>query len=314
MKTKSKNSIPRAVDPVTSLGAKALIGGQSIGALIPLVINTPPKIATDFYDFAGNPATPEIRGKQAKYAAQKTVVTDAYAAARQAVSAGRDFCMDAISVLKPVLGNRWNSQWNRAGFVAPSLAVERDPVPMLIRLREYFNANAAQEVASRGVTAAQAQVRVAAIQAADLAVAQARDLRTTLKTARDESLAALRSRLSGLREELGQLLSDEDGRWYDFGFSRPVDGSIPSPVTGLTLTAGGAGIVLVNCAPSTRATNYRVMWRASSSGDPATPAGLFTGPQCTLTGLPSGVPIIVGVSARNASGETAIVEATIVVP
>jgi hypothetical protein len=176
MKTKSKNSIPRAVDPVTSLGAKALIGGQSIGALIPLVINTPPKIATDFYDFAGNPATPEIRGKQAKYTAQKTVVTDAYAAARQAVSAGRDFCMDAISVLKPVLGNRWNSQWNRAGFVAPSLAVERDPVPMLIRLREYFNANAAQEVASRGVTAAQAQVRVAAIQAADLAVAQARGL------------------------------------------------------------------------------------------------------------------------------------------
>jgi hypothetical protein len=139
-------------------------------------------------------------------------------------------------------------------------------------------------------------------------------LRTTLKTARDESLAALRNRLSGLREELGQLLSDEDGRWYDFGFSRPVDGSIPSPVTGLTLTAGGAGIVLVNCAPSTRATNYRVMWRASSSGDPATSAGLFTGPQCTLTGLPSGVPIIVGVSARNASGETAIVEATIVVP
>jgi hypothetical protein len=57
----------------------------------------------------------------------------------------------------------------------------------------------------------------------------------------------------------------------------------------------------------------RVVWRPSSSGA-ETEAGAVTKTQFALTGQPSGVPIIVGVSARNNSGETAPTEAATVVP
>jgi hypothetical protein len=85
-------------------------------------------------------------------------------------------------------------------------------------------------------------------------------------------------------------------------------------VNGLVLTPGGAGIVLVSWAASSLAADYRVTWKpAGSSGEP-TDAGLFAGPPCALSGLPSGVAIVVGVGARNAAGETAATEGGIIVP
>ena len=109
-------------------------------------------------------------------------------------------------------------------------------------------------------------------------------------------------------------LAQDDGRWYDFGFRRPADGQQPAPVTDLVLTPGGAGIVLASWAASTNAENYRVTWKPTSSGGEPTEVGLTAETQFALTGLPSGVPIRVGVSARNAAGETLATEVTIVVP
>jgi hypothetical protein len=124
----------------------------------------------------------------------------------------------------------------------------------------------------------------------------------------------LRDRLVSLRGELEQLLEDDDGAWYEFGFRRPADGTMPLAVTVLTLTPGTAGMVLVNWDATSRATSYRVTWKPTgSSGEPAE-VGLFPVTECTLTGLPSGTPITIGVTARNESGETAATEASIVVP
>jgi len=145
-------------------------------------------------------------------------------------------------------------------------------------------------------------------------LAQARNLRIDLKAARDEALKELRQRLIGLRGELDQILEDDDGRWYDFGFYRPADGKQPSPVAGLVLTPGGAGIVLASWAASSLAVNYRVTWKPTSSSGEPTEVGLVGETQFALTSLPSGVPITIGVSARNDSGETAPTEAAIVVP
>jgi hypothetical protein len=142
-------------------------------------------------------------------------------------------------------------------------------------------------------------------------VAAARDLRIELKAGRDESISNLRGRLSGLRSELGQLLDDDDGRWYDFGFRRPVDGSMPGPVRDLVLTPAGASVVLVQWRPSSLSENYRVTWRIAGSAAEPTEVGLFADRQCSITGLPSAANIVVGVSARNDSGETAPTEAAI---
>ncbi len=312
--TKRINTLPSTIDDIISLGNKALTGAVAIGAGIPLTINTTTAIAANLHDLIGDPATPLVPGKQAKYTAQKTAVKDAYAGARAAKKAGRAFCMLAIDVLKPVLGGQWNTQWNAAGFYLPSLKVPANPTPILIRLREYFNANPAQEVAALNVNATTAQLRLAAIQSAELAVAQARDLLLSRKADRDASLSGLRKRLSGLRGELEQRVSAEDGRWYDFGFRRPADGSIPSPVTGIVITPAGSGQLVVTWEPSARAENYRVTWKPNSSSDPAIDAGLFTDPQAVLSSVPSSVTITVTVSARNSSGETLPTEAAITLP
>jgi hypothetical protein len=85
-------------------------------------------------------------------------------------------------------------------------------------------------------------------------------------------------------------------------------------VTGLTATPGLPGTVLVEHGASARAESYRVSWKLQgSSGDP-TEVGLFADPAVTLEGLPSGVTIVVSVTARNAKGETKPAEVTVVVP
>jgi hypothetical protein len=311
----NNNHIPKPLEKLISLAVVAFTGAEAEGPGVPLKTNTAPEIGTDLHDVIGDPLTPLIPGKQDKYAAQKAVVSAKFAAARVAKEAGRAYCLAALGVLRPVLGNRWNAQWNAAGFVTPSLAVpRRDPVVMLIRFRQYFNANPAQEVAARSVTAAIAQARITAIQQTTLAVTQARDLLLNLQGERDAAVETLRARLIGLRNELDQALEDDDGRWYDFGFRRPIDGRMPDLVTGLVLTPLGAGVVSAAWDLATLAENYRVTWRVTGGSSPITELGLFADRQCTITGLPSGSSVVVGVTARNDSGETAPTEAVIVVP
>jgi hypothetical protein len=308
------NNIPKAINPTISLGVKALEGAINVGDEIDLSQNAAPKITVDLFDLIGDPATPAIPGKHARYTAQVVAVADAYAAVRVAVGAGREYCRLAIGVLKSVLGTRWNTQWQAAGFTTPSLALPDDPVPMLLGFREYFKANPAKEVAPINVTAARAQLLVDNIQDAGAAVASAKQLRVAYKAARDASLRKLKERLSGLRGELDQILSDDDGRWYEFGFRRPADGSMPLPVPDLVLTPVGPGTVLAQWGLASLAENYRVSWRIAGSADEPMEIGLFTDRQATLTALPSGANIVVGVSARNDSGETEPTEAAIVVP
>jgi hypothetical protein len=309
------NEIPKALDTVIGLGSLSLAGAQSIGVAVGLEHNTAVKIAPELYDVIGDPATPLVPGKQSKYAAQKVAVKQAFGGRALAIKAGVDFCRNAVNALKPVLGNRWNTQWNGAGFVTPSISVPTDPVPMLVKFREFFNANPAREVASLNVTAVLAQQRLTQIETAHLAVAEARNELLVRKAQRDLAVRVLRGRLSDLRSELDQLLNAEDGRWYDFGFRRPADRRMPDDVTGLALAPAGPGAIAVSWEPAALAENYRVGWRPEGAPiEAVTEVGLFGDLQALISGLPSGMNVIVGVSARNDSGETQATEATITVP
>ena len=313
MITTNNNNIPQPLAGVINLAQISLTGAQAFGEAINLQHNPATAIAADLYNLIGDPATPLVPGKQTRYTAQVVAVKNAHTAKRAAIAAGREFCRLAINVLRPVLGNRWNTAWQAAGFHQPSLALPLQPLAMLTGFRGYFAENPTRENASLGVTAVLAQARITAINGAVLAVATAKDTRITRKAERDAALVALRSRLSDLRGELEQLLEDDEGTWYEFGFRRPIDGRQPAPVLNLVLTPGGAGIVLASWAASSLAENYRIVWRPSSGGA-TTEAGLVGETQFALTGLPSGVPIIIGLSARNSTGETAPTEAAIVVP
>ena len=307
------NTVPHTHEGVTTLAVKTLAGAQTFGVEIELEHNTAVEIAADLYDHIGDPATPLVPGKQAKLNAAKEARTTARQNVNIARIAGQDYCRLAIGLLKPVLGTSYNSAWEAAGFLKPSLAVPEFPMAMLMQFRQYFNAHAAHENAPANITGARAQTLIVNLQTADLAVASADSAYLFAKSQRDTSFKTLRKRMMGTRKELEELLEDNDGRWYEFGFNRPADGTMPSLVPDLVLTPGGASIVLVRWGLASLAENYRVTWRVTGSAAEPTEVGLFADRQCSITGLPSGVNIVVGVSARNDSGETAPTEVAITV-
>jgi hypothetical protein len=316
MKPKRNNSIPQSRQPLIDLGSKALEAALEIGASLPVVHHDAPKIKLDLHDVTGDPnATGENppRGKYTLYLEQFAASVQATATQNAAVQDGRDFCSNAVAALRPTYGKRWNNNWRNAGF-AESLAVPRNPVPLLFTLAEYFRLNPERECAPTEVTSAKAKALLHSISTAQRTVSTAKANRTAAKRQLDDALQALRQRLSGLRRELEVLLPDDDTRWYKFGFIRPIDGHLPEPVSELTLTPGQPGEVRVVWAASVRAENYRVLWKVAGSNAEPTDTGLTRERDVMLRGLPSGANVTVLVQAYNSSGESEATEASILVP
>jgi hypothetical protein len=308
-------TIPQNRDVLVPLALRGQSGANALGTTIGIAQNTAARITTDIQNYVGDPGSLTNTGAQGLYNKKHAALTDARAARDAARAHAVKLCAAAIDALKAHLGRSWNPAWTAAGFGGQSLVVRPTTVePKLIELRNYFRDNPTREVTSEGVTAAAFAAEIAALQTAehsrDTAISDFRNARD----ARDAAAYALKKRISGLQEELGKLLSPSDNRWADFGFPRPIDGSMPERVHGLILTAGLPGTVLVQWEHAARAINYRVSWKPqSSSGDPIV-AGLYGDGAATLSGLPSGVTIVVSVTARNDAGETQPTEATILVP
>jgi hypothetical protein len=297
------------------LGHLCVDASRDLAAEVDLKQNPSPAIAANLYDYAGLPGTdPATAGKQGAFNQKRIAVTNAVDARRAAVQQGRDFNAKAVNHLKTFLGFRWNPRWQAVGFNNGSIALPYDPLPLLLKVRPYFIANAAHELASENITAAQANALSLAINAAFNAESTAAAARDRAREARDLSARKLRSRLVGLRSELEQLLDDDDYRWRRFGFSRPIDRRIPAVVTGLTLRPGGiSGEVIVEWQPSVGAENYRVLRQVQTVDASPLEVGLFTDPTAIISGLPGGQTVVVSVSARNEAGETLPTSASILV-
>jgi hypothetical protein len=228
------------------------------------------------------------------------------------VVAGRKFNERAIDHLKSYLGRRWNVQWHAAGFTSGSLALPRDPLPLLLELRAYFSLNAEQEVASTGVTAAQADALAAAINQTIYDELMAGAARGEARKARDAAFKRLRERLVGLRAELLQLLDSDDMRWRTFGFARPIDRRSPKPVSDVTLRPGSMpGEVIVQWAAAVGAENYRVLRQVDTVDPEPVEVGIFTDRVAIMRDLPGGRRVVVSVTARNPAGETRAMSASL---
>ncbi len=309
-------TIPSSIPALVVLSGRSLSGAQALGVTIALAQNTAARILADRVDLVGEPGpTPAIRGKEAEWQLKREALKTAQATRRAAKKDARAFWSGAVDLLKHHLGRTWNPAWEAAGFTKGTLSTAKgDPEPMLLRIRAYLRDHTAHENAPLNITAAQADVHVAAIQTAEQAVDAATVASKVAAAERKASVKRLTKRLSGLREELDQLLPPDDARWYEFGFSRPVDQPAPAPVTGLTATPGQPGQVFVHHAPSARALDYRVSWKPQVSSGDFTEVGLFADLAVTLSGLPGGTTIVVSVTARNEAGETQPTEVTVVVP
>jgi hypothetical protein len=125
------------------------------------------------------------------------------------------------------------------------------------------------------------------------------------KAANEAAEKALYQRMTGLRSELDQLLSDDDPRWYAFVFDRQSDGwgPGPGPVEHLVLTPAGPGMVFADWEDARRAERYRVFKQVSGvDAEPVELTSTAMDSQFNLTNLPSGATVTVKVVGREPGG------------
>ena len=154
------------------------------------------------------------------------------------------------------------------------------------------------------VTAARGEALLAALTAARKAVKDANTASGTAFAARDAALNGLRRRLIGLRDELSQLLPDDEPLWYAFGFNRPADPNTAGQPMQLVLTPGapGSGIAIADWDGARRATSYRPRVQVAGEAKPRE-YPLVQDTQCALTDLPIGKLLTVTVTAHNDAGD-----------
>ena len=313
MKTRK---IPTSIPALIAFALQALAGARARGAAVALAQNTAARIEADIVDYTGDPGPdPVNRGREAAWQLTREELSIARKALRVAKSEARKFWSDAVDLLKIHLGRTWNARWEAAGFTRYTLSTSRgEPLPMLLRVRSYFRDHAVRENAPLNITAAEADLRIAAIEQAQKDVGAALAASKQAAADRRNSVKRLRRRLTGLRQELEQLLEPGDVRWYEFGFSRRGDPRRPQPVRDLVVTPGQPGELLVQHAGSPRAVDYRVSWKVAESDGAWEEVGRFADATVLLRGLPSGAEVIVGVTARNEGGETPPSKVRMVVP
>ena len=210
------------------------------------------------------------------------------------------------NVLAHFLGNRWSASWEPTGFPDMSTAVPQTQTKRLslcAQLAVYFTANPTREVASLGVTAAQAQTFHTALKAGnDLLDQKLTALDARLKD-RDAAYRALSKIVRAFISDLRKFLPDDDGRWYTFGLNAPADPVTPAEVVSLTLTNGLAHQIVAAWPRAPRATRYRPFVQiVGVDADPVArdPVHDLT---VTLDSFTSGQTVKVYITAANDDGE-----------
>ena len=309
------NSIPIAYEPIVQLLEDAADGAQTHGVAVGLVHNGEAKLRLDLTALVGIPAgpanvPPAVPGLKALWNTAQANKTAQTATLRTVQSNGRFLARTCIRSLMPVLGEDWNSAWQTAGFEGGSLAVPTNPLPTLQQLRAYYAANPTRETANVNGIACTAAACETAAQAVSTAQSNSNQSNTDAGTAHGNYLAgvkAARTRLTNLRDELSQLISDDDERWYAFGFDKPSDSSSPETPENPVVTPGAPGsrTLLADWDDARRAVNYRLRAVVKATGVQvfnelvADSQGIIT-----LPAQPAGTELDITVTGRNAVGES----------
>jgi hypothetical protein len=310
----ANNSIPTSYDPLIQALEDAADGAATHGAAIHLIHNDEPAIRGDLYAIIGTPAgpggmPPAVPGFKAAWNAAQASKSAQTAAFRTVCSNARLFVRTCIRSLFPVLGESWNAQWNAAGFTGGSLAVPGNPMTQLQQLRAYYAAHPAHEVTVQGVacTAAGCEATAQAISDAESASNQSNTDSGTAYANYQNGLKTGRVRLTNLRNELLQLIGEDDDRWYAFGFEKPSDPSTPETPANLTAVPGvpGSKTLIADWDDARRADSYRL--RAVTKADGTEVANEIVQDSqfsLTLTPVAAGTVVVLTVTGRNSAGES----------
>jgi len=292
----ASNRIPDTIDELISLTEDCADGAQQLEATIVLKQNMEADIRADLLDLTTKRGTYDalVGLNEAK----DTAVTLARSNARGGLTAARDR-------LKQIFGNEPGAAWQAAGWPTDSVAVPATSekiLPLLMSVKIYFTANAANEVPALGVTAANMQTLHTALSDAVSARNMHKDNRTAGKDTRDAAVDKLRTRLRGLIGELEQLLDPMSPHWLTFGLKRPGAPDSPDAVTGTQAIPLGTAKLRVKCNPAARADYYQI-WIQIVGTDPELHlVESPTEPDKILENLPVGATVKAQMRAVNETG------------
>ena len=293
----AKNPIPSTYAGLILLTQRCLNGAVTLGASIPLLINTSTTIKED---------RDALLVAQSVYQAGCGGFPALRAALDAAHTEGYTFCGQARNVLEFYLGTVHSAAWRPAGFIT-SLALPRDEaalVTLLTALEIYFTANPTHENAELQVTAARAKTLLGHLTVARKNV-DAQVAGCTLdRQTRDAKVKEMEKRIRGLIKELGQRLTPLDARWRDFGLNMPGAASVPAAPENVVAVPTLPGQLQVTCDASPTATSYRFYYQRPILDPEPIHAGNATDPLFILSGLTPGQLYLVYTSATNAGGES----------
>jgi hypothetical protein len=108
------------------------------------------------------------------------------------------------------------------------------------------------------------------------------------------------------------LLADDDARWYEFGFRRPIDSHIPDTVEDLTVSPGQPGELVVRWEQASLAENYAVTKQVVGVDiHPVFVKRVST--ETILRDLPTAATVKITVVSHNSTGDSLPVEAAAIV-
>jgi hypothetical protein len=292
------NTLPIKLDDLFTLAEDMADGAALHGAAIGLLQNTEARIRADLL---------AARNAELTYAEKKALKVTRTAAQTVIDSNGRAYIAAASNVLSFHLGTGWSTAWEPTGFPNQSTGIPSQITArqaLLQALNTYFTAHAAHENAGLLVTAARALALFTDLSDARSAVNAAVTEAGQARAARDAAVRTLRKRMRGLIDELGQLLEDDDPRWFAFGLVPPAGSDLPPAPENLILTAGGPGSVLADWSDTPRAVRYRVEIQVVTVDPDFHLDQTVTESDATITSAPPGSTLNVRIVAVNADDET----------
>ena len=249
------------------------------------------------------------------YETGKQTLRNRRTALQEVVAQARAFAMLARDNLKPTFGNLYSESWDITGYVG-SLATPdtvEELLLLMLALKTFFTANPTLEVASRNVTAAQAEAMYEALSAASAAVNSQDAILTGLKTDQDVKLEAVAKALRDLINELGALIGSLDPRWKAFGFNLPGAEETPDAVESVTATLIGPTAIALKWDMAARAQYYRIFKKVIGVDEEFIAVGSPADLDFTLEGLPMNATVEIQISAVNDGGESQRTESVTVV-
>lgn len=306
----AQNRISESYNPIVEHLADAIGGAQEHGTSIDLKQNDAAALTLVHDALVGKPSGPggvpaAVPGLKAVWNLAKEAKVTTSGALRSAKSNARTLAKACVNTLKPRLGDQWNNAWQAAGFTDGSLAIPDNPLTLLQQFRAYFEINPTHERSDIApglhATAAACEGAADAIAAASTASNEANSNAGIAKANYEAGIKAARNRLSGLRDELTQLLDPDDARWYAFGCERPDDPETPETAENLVLTGVNQGDLFADWSDARRADRYRARVFNATTGAKLDEK-IVSDSDANFTGLPVSIPLRVEVTSINTDG------------